>query len=123
MSNLGWYQKITTAAKKVGGPKNFLLLVGVGGYGILRLGEAGAKKFVKAVMRYKKNKQLLSKLYAVHSEGESNEGLQFNIGDLFRVIESDGDAVLIEKIGEKNNPYFVSKELLLTISDYSAQEE
>ena len=44
MSNLGWYQKITTAAKRVGGPKNLILLIGVGGYGILRLGEAGTKK-------------------------------------------------------------------------------
>lgn len=28
MSNLGWYQWITTASKKVGGPLNFLAIIG-----------------------------------------------------------------------------------------------
>ena len=35
MSNLGWYQVMTTAAKKVGGPRNLLLLtLGAGGSSI-----------------------------------------------------------------------------------------
>ena len=35
MSNLGWYQVMTTAAKKVGGPRNlFLLTLGAGGSSI-----------------------------------------------------------------------------------------
>lgn len=123
MSNLGLYQTMTTIAKKVGGPKNFLLLVGIGGYGVFRIGEAGIKKFIKAVIKYKNNKKISSKLYVVHSAGESNEGLRFIAGDTFRVLESDGDAVLIEKIGEDNNPYFVSRELLLNISDYISQEK
>ena len=122
MSNLGLYQTMTTVAKKVGGPKNFLLLVAIGGYGAFRIGEAGIKKFVKAVIQYKNTKKTSSKLYVVHSVGESNEGLRFIAGDTFRVLESDGDAVLIEKIGDDNNPYFVSRELLVTISDYTSQE-
>ena len=122
MSNLGLYQTMTTVAKKVGGPKNFLLLVGIGGYGVFRIGEAGIKKFIKAVIQYKNSKKISSKLYVVHSAGESNEGLRFIAGDTFRVLESDGDAVLIEKIGEDNNPHFVSRELLLTISDYTLHE-
>ena len=40
------------------------------------------------------------------------------MGDKFKVLESDGDAVLIEKIGDLTNPYFVSAELLKDISDY-----
>ena len=119
MSNLGLYQTMTTIAKKVGGPKNLLLLVSVGGYGVLRLSEAGIKKLIKAIVHYKSNANASSKLYTIHSVGVSNEGLHFNIGDTFRVLESDGDAVLIEKIGEPNNPYFVSRELLLGISDYA----
>ena len=121
MGNLGLYQTMTTVAKKVGGPKSFLLLVGISGYGVFRIGEAGIKKFVKAVIRYRKKKQIPSKLYVVHSAGESNEGLHFAAGNTFRVLESDGDAVLIEKIGEENNPYFVSEELLRTISDYTPE--
>ena len=112
---------MTTIAKKVGGPKPFLLLVGICGYGVFRISEAGIKKFIKAIIHYKNNKPLSSKLYVVHSAGESNEGLCFVAGDMYRVLESDGDAVLIEKIGEDNNPYFVSRELLIAISDYTSQ--
>ena len=122
MSNLGLYQTMTTVAQKVGGPKKLLLLVAAGGYGVLRIGEAGIKKFIRVIIQYKNNNMISSKLYVVHSAGESNEGLCFVVGDAFRVLESDGDAVLIEKIGEDNNPYFVSRELLLTISDYTSKE-
>lgn len=122
MSNLGLYQTMTTVAKKVGGPKNFLLLVGISGYGVFRIGEAGIKKFFKAVIQYKNNQKISSKFYVVHSTGESNEGLYFAVGDTFRVLESDGDAVLIEKKGEENNPYFVSRQLLQNISDYTSKE-
>lgn len=119
MSNLGLYQTMTTAAKKVGGPVNFLLLVGTAGYGVFRLGEAGIKKLVKTVKVHAEHKKLEeSKQYVVHSTGESNEGLRFNVGDTYRVLEVDKDAVLIEKIGASDNPYFVSAELLRDISDF-----
>ena len=48
MSNLGMYQKMTTASKKVGGPQNFLAITALCGYCTLRFGEhlikAGLKK-------------------------------------------------------------------------------
>ena len=34
------------------------------------------------------------------------------------MLETDKDAVLIEKIDNDNNPYFVSEELLMNISNY-----
>ena len=54
----------------------------------------------------------------VHTEGKSNEGLLFSVDDTFKVLEIDGDAALIEKIGDENNPYFVSGCFLESISDY-----
>lgn len=51
-------------------------------------------------------------------QGVSNEGVILESGDSFNVLESDGEAVLIEKIGDSNNPYLVSSELLEEISDY-----
>ena len=57
-------------------------------------------------------------VYIVDKQGVSNEGMILESGDSFNVLESDGDAVLIEKIGDSNNPYFVSSELLKEISDY-----
>lgn len=58
------------------------------------------------------------KVYITKQDGESNEGLKFKVGDKFKVLESDGDAILIELIGNANNPYFVDVELLRAISDY-----
>lgn len=59
-----------------------------------------------------------TKVYSVTAEGISNEGLEFKIGDQFRVLETDKDAVLIEKLDDDDNPYFVSEELLTNISNY-----
>lgn len=46
MGNLGWYQLLTTWAKKVGGPKQLMLLLAAGGYIIIRPVEAGGKKYL-----------------------------------------------------------------------------
>ena len=44
---------------------------------------------------------------------------KLKIGDTFRVLESDGNSVLIKLIGNKNNPYFLSKNFLKQISNYN----
>lgn len=120
MNNLGLYKTMTTFAKKVGGPVNFLILVGAGGYGVFRLGEAGIKKIVKIAKQHKQKKVLTDPhFYVVHTKSEGDGGITLNAGDTFKVLETDGDAVLIEVIGDNNNPYFVSAQFLLTISNYN----
>jgi len=49
MSNLGWYQKLTTAAKAVGGPKRLFGLILAGGATIGVGGTLLTQKIVKAV--------------------------------------------------------------------------
>lgn len=117
MGNLGLYQTMTTISKKVGGPKPFLVMVGCCGYAVIRIAEWGVKVVVKEISK-QRNKETSQKAFCVHTAGKSNEGLEFKIGDEFRVLERDKDAVLIEKIGEENNPFFVSCALLNAISDY-----
>lgn len=48
--------------------------------------------------------------------GQDISGLRFEVGDTFRIVSSDEEAVLIEIIDNKNNPYFVSIETLKEIS-------
>ncbi len=115
MSNLGLYQAMTTYAKKVGGPLQFLSVVAVGGYIVIRSVEAGGKTIIKY---WKSKEKVHVHTYVVHTQGRSNEGVQFVIGDKFHVLEIAEDAVLIEKVGDKNNPYFVSAELLHSISNF-----
>lgn len=125
MSNLGAYQWITTACKRVGGVKNFVLLTMASGAVIYKSGEVAVKHCVKKIKTIKSDKRLIEideKIYIVTSPGKSNDGLEFVLGDQFRVLETDGDAVLIEKIGDADNPYFVSAELLESISDYKNQK-
>ena len=121
MSNLGWYQVITTWSKKVGGPLNLLGIVA----GVGAIGRVAGTKGVEALVGSQKKKAAekekaaeLLKTYTVSKEGVSNEGLQFHVGETFKVLERDGNAVLIEKLGDDNNPYFVAAELLNEISDY-----
>ncbi|MBV4168897.1 hypothetical protein [[Clostridium] innocuum] len=122
MSNLGAYQWLTTAAKKVGGPKNLVLIIAGTGAVVYKGSEIVVKKTVKEIKKKIRIHQLTeiadTKVYSVTAEGISNEGLAFKIGDQFRVLETDKDAVLIEKIDDDNNPYFVSEELLTNISNY-----
>lgn len=115
MSNLGLYQKITTYSKKIGGPLQFLGAVALGGYIVLRTVEAGGKTVIK---RLKSKEKAIANTYVVHTQGMSNEGLRFVVGEQFRVLEIVEDVVLIEKIGDVNNPYFVSAELLCSISNF-----
>ena len=122
MSNLGAYQWITSTSKKVGGPVNLLLLTGAAGATLYKLGEIGVKKVIKAFKAYQATKtkclQSDENIYSVTSPGTSNEGVEFPIGTKFQVLEKDSDFVLIGKIGDKNNPYFVSAEFLSTISNF-----
>ena len=121
MSNLGWYQIITTMAKKVGGPRVLIgLLVGGGaaaGGGAVACGIA-IKNKVAEKLDEKKRQEEAAIVHTVTTEGKSNEGLVFKVGDQFKVLEVDGNAALIEKLGDNNNPYFVSTEFLKSISDY-----
>lgn len=122
MSNLGLYQVMTTLAKKVGGPLNLAGLLVVGGAALGSGTVVGGQKVAKKVKQYRDKKKRTEEsaiAYEVHADGKSNEGLVFKVGERFRVLENDGDAVLIEKIGDKQNPYFVSGKFLASISDYA----
>ncbi len=121
MSNLGDYQKITRWAKKVGGPKNLISLVAIGGYAGFRVCESLVKAICKKLKRRKDLSANLRegiKKFIVNKDGISKEGLEFKLGDEFEIVDSDGESVLIEKKGSLNNPFFVSADLLRQISEF-----
>ena len=90
-----------------------------GGYVVIRTFEAGGKTVFKKVKKSLNSKdKVIIGSYVVNVAGKSNEGVQFEVGDQFHVLEITGDIVLIEKIGDLNNPYFVSADLLRSISDF-----
>ena len=122
MSNLGDYQRMTILAKKVGGHKNLAGIIAGAGV-VVGVAVCKGRMIVAEKINKKKNKEKLtgtsdSIVYSVTVDGVSDDGLEFKIGDQFRVLETDKDVVLIEKIGDNNNPYFVSVEFLEKISNY-----
>ena len=123
MSNLGLYQTVVTFMKRVGGPAKAITLV-VGGSALVGGACVKAIEWAKDAVSAKKAadaKRIQSmKTYVVAKEGTSNEGLPFQEGEEFRVLERDGNAVLIEKLGDEKSPYFVAADFLETISDYQA---
>lgn len=121
MSNLGGYQRLTTIAKKVGGPTNLVLVIAGSGAVIYKSGELLVRRAIKNIKKLHSEKttsELNSPVYIVNKQAVSNENLVFKLGDKFKVLEFDGDAVLIEKIGDSNNPYVASSEFLEKISNY-----
>ncbi len=118
-SNLGLYQWMTTVAKRVKGPAVFLAGVAFVGWGTGRLIEAGGKGIHRIVKGRRDRTATELPVFTVTAESSSGD-LTLHVGDRFRAMERDGDAVLIEVLGNSNNPYFVSAALLETISDFPA---
>jgi len=58
-------------------------------------------------------------IYDVIADAKGNNGLVLLIGDKFKIIKLDGDSVKIEKVGDVNNPYFVSRQFLTSISNFN----
>lgn len=126
-------------AKKLGSPERFvaaILAVGavmgvsteLGGKKVVRVGKAAVKK-QKAKQAAKaevdeRNKCDATKgqLFAVTADGaDSSAGLSVRSGDSFRVLECDGEAILIEVLKNPNNPYGVSAQFLAAISAFPAK--
>lgn len=127
MNNLGGYQWLTTVAKKVGGPKKLVLLIAGSGAVIYKIAEIAFKKKAKSIKSLKTKDQALytsdTTFYTITKEYFGADGLEFKFGDHFRILESDKDAILIEKDKDRNNPYFVSASLLEKISDYKCRRQ
>lgn len=113
MSNLGLYQWMTKTAKKVGGPVQFMSIIG--GCGIT-IGAAGTKIF-DAYKDKREKKNIMEKQYTVSTEMVSDD-LVMKKGDQFKVLERTKHGILIEKVDDGNNPYFVDTSLLRKCSDF-----
>ncbi|WP_454810386.1 hypothetical protein [Paenarthrobacter nitroguajacolicus] len=131
MSNLGVYQTVTTVIKVVsnvvGGPGKAVALVtaGIGatGYGVFRGVEAGGKAIYRTVTKLRATPDpLVGQLFTIAAEADAGRGLTLRAGDEIRVLERDGDAVLVEVLGDADSPYSVSGWLLASISDFPGGE-
>ena len=118
MSNLGWYQVMTTLAKKVGGPKQLAVCVAASGYAIGKVGEIAIKAVASNIKSHIESKHTEG-LYTVKEFGVTNEGISVYPGEQIKVLVIDEDSILIEIIGKADNPYFVSEEFLGEITDYN----
>lgn len=128
MSNLGDYQRITTLIKQLGGPKAAKAIVAAGAVLLVTAGGAAHAGYQKAAPKVKdwisklgQPDALAGHVYAIHIDAEDDQGLAFKAGDTFRVLERDGDAVLIELIGNDDNPWAVSAKFLAQVSDFPAE--
>ncbi|MFM9590389.1 hypothetical protein ACKI1J_23090 [Streptomyces scabiei] len=123
MGNLGGYQWITTAAKQVGGPAKLLAGVGVLGYLALRGAEAGgtaAYKKLRGVFE-KETDSTSDEVFTVTADGDDGGGgLRVRVGNEIRVLKNVGEAVLVEVIGDQDNPYAVSPAFLASVCDFQA---
>ncbi|WP_140398387.1 hypothetical protein [Brachybacterium massiliense] len=126
MSNLGGYQDAVRLIKALGGPKRAavvgLAVVGTTGYGVLRMAEAGGKRGIGALKSAIKKRnapcELEDRVFTVRTDGTDDQGLEFKLGAEYKVLECIDDAVLIELVGDDDNPHIVSVAFLTTISDF-----
>lgn len=121
-SNLGMYQFMTTASKKMGGPVQFLTCTGLVGYGLFRAVEFGVTRACTYIQRHmsKENEASTHPTATVRVTSETNGGIALKEGEVIRILAQDGDAVLIEIPEATSNPYCVSGDWLRAISDYGS---
>lgn len=117
MGNLGMYQMITIISKRVGGPVNLLLMVAAGGYITGRTVEWAGKSIFKALAEEEKDSRVHTVKSSYVIAGNEEKYCELQPGDQYRILARDGDAVLIKKIGDQNNPYYVSKSFLENITE------
>jgi hypothetical protein len=122
MSNLGGYRNATMVMKALGGPKAAVAIIGSG---LLILGGglyAGVEVLVKTVGPKLRKRAVpcphRGQFFIVAADGDSGDGLSLRAGENYRLIECDGDAVIVEVIGRDDNPHAVSGAFLSTISGY-----
>lgn len=136
VGNLGGYQILTTVIKRLGGPTKAAVKIGsafaalIGG--TYFWGEKNGKKKVIAEMRGQAkgvklvtvdmgpSKSKPSVEYLVAKDATSSDGTSFATGDKLRVMDSDDDAVMVERIGDENSPYWVSRDFLESISGHGS---
>lgn len=121
MGNLGQYQTMTTLAKKLGGPAKLAAAIAICGFALLRTGEGAAKWAARKIGNRTAPCTTKGRTFEASSVGNDG-GLEISIGDRFRVLECDGNAVLIEVLDNPENPYCVSSAFLASISDYPAND-
>ena len=117
MSNLGQYQWLTTASKKVGGPLNLLAIIGGG---CLAVGGTVGSVIANKYRDIKEKKELKTLgTYSVTKDAEIKKiKLILKTGDQIAILAADNDSILIVKNGDKDNPYFVFTDFLMGCSDY-----
>lgn len=118
MGNLGAYQTMTALAKRVGGPKVLAVVTAVGGYAAIRPAEAAVRRAVGSLRKRNVPCPTRDLTFRATSSGEGGSGLELREGDEYRVLECDGDAVLVDVVGRVDNPHMTSVAFLAQISEY-----
>jgi hypothetical protein len=123
------YQHLTTIAKKIGGPRVLLFAVAAGGALAGKASEVGVKAVVRKARSIKRTLEARaeaaakSPVYRVSEDADAGGGLTLQAGAEFRVLARDDDAILIEVVGDANNPWYVSGDLLASISHFTLDGE
>lgn len=130
MSNLGFYQDVTTWIKVAGGPGRAKAALLGAGTALFFAGGAGHAGYAKVAPRAKgwirrigQPDVLAGNTYTVHTAAVDDQGLAFSVDDTFAVVERDADAVIIALSSSTDNPWAVSAELLAKISDFPAASD
>lgn len=87
-----------------------------------RLDEAGGKRIYRKLKERGAPCTTKGAVFKVTTDGEDG-GLNLHTGDEFRVLECDGAAILVEVLGDADNPYFISADFLRTVSDFPQRDD
>lgn len=139
MSNLGVYQTVTTAIKAMGGPGKAVVKIGAGAVtGMVIVYRAGVnwgskrpdgktietKIFNGVRSKFRRGTaEVPAEMYTATADCNYGGGLTLHAGDTFTAGPVIDEMIYIEVIGNEDNPYLVSAQMLAQNSSFSLNDE
>lgn len=135
MGNMDPFINLSVAAKQAGGPDAFMkslstkgTMKGIAAVVVVWAAREGAGQLVKRHKTRKANlaaktadaiaKAEARRSFRIAISAEMESGLSLTVGEIFRVLTRDSDAVQIEIENRDDNPFYVSGVELQKISDF-----
>lgn len=113
MSNLGMYQKITEASKKLGGPTNLLIAIAGLGY----VAGKGTEIVIKKISSFLNGDTEQFKEYVINCYYKDDKGFELEKGEKIKLIGIDGDTAIIAKSNNNKEVHAMLLDKVIEISN------
>lgn len=128
--NLGGYQTATTIIKRLGGPKAAAGVLGAVGTGLFFIGGLIGSALTRKIDAKKAGEKmpadpsspLIGRTFETVAPGTDASEKTLSAGEKIKVMFEDGDAVMVELVGDDEAPHWLSRETFASMTGTAGLE-